>query len=81
MIAAPSRLRLIRKDTVFARFDETRDLNIEEKAARRKWKNAPIMLLFIIRVKRELKRVYRNGCRYNERLNAAHNIFLFFLNR
>jgi hypothetical protein len=27
-------------------------------------------LLFIIRVKRELKRVYRNGCRYNERLNA-----------
>jgi hypothetical protein len=26
--------------------------------------------LFIIRVKRELKRVYRNGCRYNERLNA-----------
>jgi hypothetical protein len=28
------------------------------------------MLLFIIRVKRELKRVCRNGCRYNERLNA-----------
>ncbi len=29
------------------------------------------MLLFIIRVNRELKlkRVYRNGCRYNERLN------------
>jgi len=27
-------------------------------------------LLFIMRVKRELKRVYRNGCRYNERLNA-----------
>jgi hypothetical protein len=27
-------------------------------------------VLFIIRVKRELKRVYRNGCRYNERLNA-----------
>jgi hypothetical protein len=26
--------------------------------------------LFIIRVKRELKRVHRNGCRYNERLNA-----------
>jgi hypothetical protein len=26
--------------------------------------------LFIIRAKRELKRVYRNGCRYNERLNA-----------
>jgi hypothetical protein len=25
---------------------------------------------FIIRVKRELQRVYRNGCRYNERLNA-----------
>jgi hypothetical protein len=28
------------------------------------------LLWFIIRVKRELKRVYRNGCRYNERLNA-----------
>jgi hypothetical protein len=28
------------------------------------------MLLFIIRVKRELKRVYRNGCRYNQRLNV-----------
>ena len=27
-------------------------------------------LLFIIRVKRELKRVYKNGCRYNQRLNA-----------
>ncbi len=27
-------------------------------------------MLFIIRVKRELQRVYRNGCRYNERLNA-----------
>ncbi len=26
--------------------------------------------LFITRVKRELMRVYRNGCRYNERLNA-----------
>ncbi len=26
------------------------------------------IVLFIIRVKRELKRVYRNGCRYNERL-------------
>jgi hypothetical protein len=27
-------------------------------------------VIFIIRVKRELKRVYRNGCQYNERLNA-----------
>ncbi len=25
---------------------------------------------FIIRVKREIKRVYRNGCRYNEILNT-----------
>ena len=29
--------------------------------------------LFIIRVKRELKRVYRNGCRYNESGLAAGN--------
>jgi hypothetical protein len=29
-----------------------------------------LLLLFIIRVKRELQRVYRNGCRYDERLNA-----------
>ena len=28
------------------------------------------LLLFIIRVKRELQRVNRNGCRYNERLNT-----------
>jgi diadenosine tetraphosphate (Ap4A) HIT family hydrolase len=28
------------------------------------------IMLFIIRVKRELKRVYRHGCRYNERLNT-----------
>ncbi len=34
-------------------------------------------LLFIIRVKRELKRVYRNGCRYNERLNAETALFCF----
>ncbi len=27
-------------------------------------------LLFIIRVNREVKRVYINGCRYNERLNS-----------
>ena len=32
--------------------------------------SGPVSMLFIIRVKRELKRVYRNGCRYNERLNA-----------
>jgi hypothetical protein len=31
-------------------------------------------LLFIIRVKRELKRVYRNGCRYSERLNTNRRI-------
>ena len=42
MIGAPSRLRLIRKAAALARIDETRDLSIEEKAARRKWKNAPI---------------------------------------
>jgi len=30
--------------------------------------------LFIIRVKRELKREYRNGCRYNERLNAETDL-------
>jgi hypothetical protein len=29
-----------------------------------------IHVIFIIRVKRELKRVYGNGCRYNERLKA-----------
>ncbi len=28
------------------------------------------LVLFIIRVNREVKRVYRNGCRYNERLNT-----------
>jgi hypothetical protein len=36
VIGAPSRLRLIRKTTDLTRIDETRDLNIEEKAVRRK---------------------------------------------
>ncbi len=31
--------------------------------------------MFIIRVKRELQRVYRNGCRYNERLNAVYVVY------
>jgi hypothetical protein len=35
------------------------------KKGRRTW-----VMLFIIRLKRELKRVYINGCRYNERLNT-----------
>jgi hypothetical protein len=33
-----------------------------------------VNLLFIIRVKGELKRVYRNGCRYNERLNTENTL-------
>ena len=37
-----SRLRLIRNVVALPRIDETSDLSIEEKAARRKWKNAPI---------------------------------------
>jgi hypothetical protein len=42
VIGTPSRLRLIRNVAALARIDETRDLSIEEKDARRKWKNAPI---------------------------------------
>jgi antitoxin (DNA-binding transcriptional repressor) of toxin-antitoxin stability system len=42
VIGVPSRLRLISKAVALARIDETRDLSIEEKTARRKWKNAPI---------------------------------------
>ncbi len=34
VIDSPSRLRLIRKATDLTRIDETRDLSIEEKAAR-----------------------------------------------
>ncbi len=44
-----------------------------EKSSPRKHETEKVvfnLLLFIIRVNRELKRVYRNGCRYNERLNA-----------
>jgi hypothetical protein len=40
VIGVPSRLRLIRNVVTLVRIDETRDLNMEEKAARRKWKNA-----------------------------------------
>jgi hypothetical protein len=35
-------LSLIRKAATLARTDETRDFSIEERAARRKWKTAPI---------------------------------------
>jgi hypothetical protein len=42
VIGAPSRLRLIRNVATLARIDETRDLSMEEKAARRKCKNAPM---------------------------------------
>ncbi len=34
------------------------------------WNLDMIISLFIIRIKQELQRVYRHGCRYNERLNA-----------
>jgi hypothetical protein len=71
VIGAPSRLRLIRKTASLASRFPTFDLRFTKNAAQRKWKNPPLnRLLFIIRVKRELKRVYRNGCRCNERLNA-----------
>jgi hypothetical protein len=33
------------------------------------------MLLFVTIVKREIQRVYRNGCRHNERLHT-NNLFL-----
>jgi hypothetical protein len=42
VIGAQSRLRLIRNAAALARIDETRDLSIEEKVARRKWKNDPM---------------------------------------
>ena len=43
MIGARSRLRLIRKTEALAKIKLTRDLSIEEKAARRKWKNSPLV--------------------------------------
>jgi len=46
--------------------DEVRD---EKFASVRVSEVMTELLLFIIRVKRELERVYKNGCRYNERLN------------
>jgi hypothetical protein len=84
VIGTPSRLRSIRKDAVLPSRFPIFDLRFEKNAVRRKWKNPPLVdcssgtpeciagetLLFIVRVKRDLKRVYRNGCRYNQRLNA-----------
>ncbi len=43
MIGSPSRLRLIRKAEALAKIKLTCDLSIEEKAARRKWKNPPLV--------------------------------------
>ena len=42
VIGAPSKLSVIRRAAALARMLPTRDLSSEEKAARRKWKNAPI---------------------------------------
>ncbi len=47
-----------------------RELFVNEKDELRDVQLFVYVWEFIIRVKRELKRVYRNGCRYNERLNA-----------
>ncbi len=41
MIGAPSKLRFTRKAEALAMIFPTLDLSIEEKAARRKWKNPP----------------------------------------
>jgi hypothetical protein len=42
VIGTPSRLRLIRNDAALTMIDDTCDLSIDEKVARRKWKNDPI---------------------------------------
>ncbi len=71
---APSRLRSIRKDTVsasrFPIFDWRFAKNAVNSQVSLDIQHTKIKLLFIIRVNREIKRVYRNGCRYNERLNS-----------
>ena len=43
VIGALSTLRLIRKPAALAKIKLTCDLSIEEKAARRKWKNPPLV--------------------------------------
>jgi hypothetical protein len=43
VIGTPSRLRVRRKAATLAIIKLTRDLSIEEKAARRKWKNLPLV--------------------------------------
>ena len=71
VMGVPSKLIVRRTTVVLARPSPTLLLNCshEEKSERRKcnWSRFDV---YIIRVKRELKRVYRNGCRYNERLNV-----------
>jgi hypothetical protein len=81
-MVSPPTPKSTRKAEVFTRAPPTIVLSREEDASLRKWPNPlPLIvvsssvfffnsLLFIIRVKRELKRVYKNGCRYNERLNT-----------
>jgi hypothetical protein len=49
--------------------DQTEATTTPDVPGRKHQASPGTLLLFIIRVKRELKRVYRNGCRYNERLN------------
>jgi hypothetical protein len=59
-------------DCVFIIIDETRTTgNIYIGSGLKKLNlGVQTILLFITRVQRELKRVYINGCRYNERLNT-----------
>ena len=78
----PSRLRLIRKAEASAKIKLTRDLRIEEKAARRKWKNPPTVCcadwtpeaanLFVYNesIKRKLKIKCKYECRCYERLQT-----------
>ena len=70
---SPSRLRLIRKVEALVKIKLTRDLNIEEKAVWRKWKNPPLVdLLFVYHesIKWELKIRLMNEGRCDERLKT-----------
>ena len=75
MIGAPSRLRLIRKAAALAEIKLTRDLSIEEKAARRKWKNPPVQVYYES-IKRKPK--IRGTTGFVKRVTPEFSPFHFF---
>ncbi len=75
VIGVPSGLRVIRETTTLPKIKLTRDLSIEEKTARWKWKNPPLVFLYCESRRWELKIRCIYECRCDERLQTKTKEF------